>query len=278
MWINDGGTIFISMPGVPFEMKHLMQHEVLPKLTAFFRRPHIIHKTVITYGLGESAIAERIEEWEDKLPPFIKLAYLPNLGKVRLRLTAKGTDREKMEEAVARELDKLYPLIQDILFGTEDNLDIEEVIAGLLTKKGWTLATAESFTGGKIAETITAIPGASAYFKGSVVCYATEVKTKVLHVPQQMINDFSVVSEPVAVAMAKGVQQLMQTDFAIATTGNAGPTKGDSQAEVGSVFIGIATPNHVFAQEFQMGNHRERIVQKSVNKAFEMLQKEILKM
>lgn len=278
MWFNENGTIFISMPGVPFEMKHLMQQEVLPKLMSYFKRPHIIHRTVITYGLGESAIAERIETWEVGLPSFIKLAYLPNLGKVRLRLSAKGTDRNFMETIINQELGKLFPLIHDILFGTEDDMDIEVVVAQLLTKKGKTLATAESFTGGKIAETITAVPGASAYFKGSVVSYATAIKTKVLQVPQAMVDAYSVVSEPVAKAMALGVQELMATDFAIATTGNAGPTKGDSPAEVGTVYIAIATPNGVFAQEFHMGNHRERIVQKSVNKAFEMLQKEILKM
>ncbi len=278
MWINEGGAVVISMPGVPFEMKHLMQHEVLPRLTAHFKRPHILHRTVITYGLGESAIAERIEIWEDGLPSFLKLAYLPNLGKVRLRLSAKGEDRLAMEQAIAHELEKLYPLIQDILFGTEDDMDIEEVIAKLLTKKGKSLATAESFTGGKIAETLTSIPGASAYFRGSVVCYATAIKTQVLQVPQTLVDQYSVVSAPVAEAMAMGVQKLMGADFAIATTGNAGPTKGDSPAEVGTVYIAIATPNGVFAQEFQMGNHRERIVQKSVNKAFELLQKEILKM
>lgn len=278
MWIKDGNTVFISLPGVPFEMKHLMQQEVLPKLSDHFKRPHIIHRTVITYGLGESAIAERIAAWEDGLPPFIKLAYLPNLGKVRLRLTAKGTDLEQMERTIADQLDQLFPLIQDILFGTEDDMDIEEVVAKLFTKKGYTLATAESFTGGKIAQTVTSVPGASAYFKGSVVCYATAIKTKVLQVPQSLVDAYSVVSAPVAEAMAKGVQKMMDADFAIATTGNAGPTKGDSPAEVGTVFIALATPNRVFAQEFQMGNHRDRIVQKSVNKAFEMLQKEILKM
>jgi nicotinamide-nucleotide amidase len=183
-----------------------------------------------------------------------------------------------MERAIAEQLDQLFPMIQDILFGTEDDMDIEEVVAKLFTKKGYTLATAESFTGGKIAQTVTSVPGASAYFKGSVVCYATAIKTKVLQVPQSLVDAHSVVSAPVAEAMAQGVQKMMDADFAIATTGNAGPTKGDSPAEVGTVFIALATPNRVFAQEFQMGSHRERIVQKSVNKAFEMLQKEILKM
>lgn len=278
MWIHDKGTTFISMPGVPFEMKNLMVAAVLPKLTAFYERPHIIHKTIVTYGLGESAIAEKIEAWEGALPSYIKLAYLPNLGRVRLRLTAKGPDRKILEDGIAAESEKLLPLIGDIIFGTEDDESIEEAIAKLLTVKKLTLATAESFTGGNIASRITAVPGASAYFMGSVVSYATEVKERVLKVPAELIKLHSVVSSEVAIAMAQGVQQLLKCDFAIATTGNAGPTKGDSNVEVGTVYVAIASPTGVFAEKFSMGNHRERVVQKSVNKAFELLQKEILKM
>lgn len=278
MWIHEDETTFISMPGVPFEMKNLMTAGVLPKLMAFYERPHIIHKTIVTYGLGESAIAEKIEAWEDALPSFIKLAYLPNLGRVRLRLSAKGPDRKILQDAIAIESEKLMPLIGDIIFGTEDDETIEEAIAKLLTKNQMTLATAESFTGGKIASRITAVPGASAYFKGSVVSYSTEIKETVLKVPAQVIKEHSVVSGEVATAMAKGVQKLLNCDFAVATTGNAGPSKGDSNEEVGTVYISIATPSGVFAEKFTMGKHRERVVQKSVNKAFELLQKEILKM
>ena len=278
MWFYEDNTAFISMPGVPFEMKNIMKDAVIPKLVNFYERPHIIHKTIITYGLGESAIAQRIEAWEEALPKFVKLAYLPNLGKVRLRLTAKGKVRKTLQDAIATASHTLYPLIDDILYGTEDEESLETVVAKLFTAKGLTLATAESFTGGKIAEHITAIPGASAYFKGSIVSYATETKINVLGVPQAQVDAYSVVSEEVAKSMAVGVKELLKTDFAVATTGNAGPTKGDSPADVGTVFIAIASPNGVFATEFNMGNHRERIVQKAVNKAFELLQKEILKM
>lgn len=277
MWIKEDGTVFISLPGVPFEMKNLMTNVVIPKLAKEFERPYIVHKTLVTYGLGESAIAEKIENWEANLPKFIKLAYLPNLGKVRLRLSAKGADKEVLEQSVVAEMQKLHLLIGDIIYGIEDEETLEEVVAKLITSKGFTLATAESFTGGKIAEHITAIPGASVYFKGSVVSYATQTKIEVLKVPESVIEEHSVVSEEVAIHMAKNVQNLLNTDFAIATTGNAGPTKGDSDADVGTVYIGIATPKEVFAHKFMMGNHRERIVQKSVNKAFELLQKEILK-
>jgi len=277
MWIQEDGVAFVSLPGVPYEMKNLITDKVIPKIISDFKRPYILHKTVVTYGLGESAIADKIEDWENNLPEFIKLAYLPNLGKVRLRLSAKGPDMQTLENAVEEEIKKLIPLIGNIMYGTEDEETLEQVVAKLLTKKGLTLATAESFTGGKIAEQLTAIPGASAYFKGSVVSYATEAKIDVLKVPKELVTAYSVVSEEVASEMAKNVKQLFKTDYAIATTGNAGPTKGDSDAEIGTVFIAIASPTGVHAQEFTMGNHRERIVEKSVNKALELLQKEISK-
>lgn len=276
LWMKKGDTAFISLPGVPFEMRNLIKNEVLPKIIQEYKRPHIFHKTIMTYGLGESAIANKIEEWEDNLPQFIKLAYLPNLGRVRLRLSAKGTYKEEIVAAVESEVKKLYPLIGDIIYGEEEEESIEYQIAKLLTEKQMTLGTAESFTGGKIAQQLTSMPGASSYFKGSVVSYATETKIKLLHVPEDVINKYSVVSEEVAVTMAKNVKNILGTDFSIATTGNAGPTKGDSDAEVGTVFIAISTPQHTFAQKFTMGNHRERIVQKSLNKAFELLLKEIL--
>ncbi|MDO1511803.1 competence/damage-inducible protein A [Maribacter confluentis] len=278
MWMYQNGVTFVSMPGVPFEMKHLMKERVIPKLSALYKRPYIIHRTITTYGLGESAIANRIEAWEDALPSHIKLAYLPNLGKVRLRISAKGPEYSPLMESVDAVCEKLYPMIHDIMLGLEDDESLEELIARLLTKKGLTLSTAESFTGGKIASTLTSIPGASKYFKGSVVSYATETKVNVLSVPQELVDAHSVVSAQVAGAMAKGVRKLMKTDFAIATTGNAGPSKGDSDAEVGTVFIAIEGEKIQLVQEFKMGSNRERIVEKSVNKAFELLQKEILKM
>jgi len=277
MWMESEGVSFISLPGVPFEMKGLMLSAVIPKIVKDFNRPHIIHKTLVTYGLGESAIAEKIEDWEENLPPFVKLAYLPNLGKVRLRLTAKGSNRKILKAAIEDEFSKLYPLIGDIIYGIEDEETLEELVAKLFTAKKMTLSTAESCTGGKIAQKITALSGASNYFKGSVVSYATETKINVLKVPKELINKHSVVSAEVAKSMAENVKKLLKTDFSIATTGNAGPTKGDSNVEIGTVYIAIATPNGVFAEKFMMGKHRNRIVQKTVNKAFELLQKEILK-
>ncbi|MEM8847340.1 MAG: competence/damage-inducible protein A [Bacteroidota bacterium] len=277
IWLEKKNTVFVSLPGVPFEMKHLIKEQVLPKIIETYDRPHIIHKTLLTYGLGESAIAERIEDWEDNLPKHIRLAYLPNLGRVRLRLTAKGLNREKLEQEIESEVKQLYPLIEDIFYGVEDDGTIEKQVANLLTEKRMTLATAESFTGGKIAEELTSIPGASAYFKGTIVSYATEAKIKLLGVPKEVVKKHSVVSEEVAIAMAQNAKNMLNTDFAIATTGNAGPSKGDSDEDIGTVFIAVSTPKHTFAEKFTMGNHRERIVKKSVNKAFELLWKEILK-
>ncbi|MGB5319524.1 nicotinamide-nucleotide amidohydrolase family protein, partial [Eudoraea sp.] len=277
MWIETNKATIVSLPGVPFEMKSLITKEVIPLIISTFDRPHIYHKTIMTYGVGESSIANIIEEWEDNLPSFIKLAYLPNLGKVRLRLTAKGPDKIIIENAVHEEVKKLYVLIGDIISGEEETGTIEAVVSKLLAEKNYTLATAESFTGGRIAEQLTAIPGASVFFLGSVVSYSTKVKIDVLKVPDRLVAEHSVVSAEVAEAMALHVKALMKSDFAIATTGNAGPTKGDSDAPIGTVYIAIATPLGVISEKNMMGNHRTRIVQKAVHRALQMLQKEILK-
>ncbi|AIZ41780.1 competence/damage-inducible protein A [Cellulophaga baltica] len=277
MWMTKNNTVFVSLPGVPFEMKYLITNEVVPKIQKEFNRPFILHKTIITYGIGESALADRISEWEEGLPSSVKLAYLPSLGMVRLRLSAKGAVQEGVEAVMVSETKKLYLLIDDVIYGEEDDETIEAVIAKLLTSKKMTLSMAESFTGGTISEHLTAIPGASAYFKGCLVSYATEVKINVLNVPNEVVKMHSVVSAQVAEAMAINVRKLLKSDFSIATTGNAGPTKGDSNEEVGSVFIAVATPKGVYSEKFMMGSQRERVVQKSVNKALEMLQKEISK-
>ena len=277
MWIEKENKVFISLPGVPFEMISLFTDQVIPKLQSQFKLPYIIHKTLLTQGLGESMLAERIEKWENQLPSFIKLAYLPNLGRVRLRLSAKGNNRDLITNEVAKQIEKLIPLIEDIFVDFEDESTIEATIGKLLTSKGKTLATAESCTGGKIAENITSISGASAYFKGSIVSYATQAKIEILGIDKQLIEKYSVVSLEVARIMASQVKQLFKTDYAIATTGNAGPTKGDSNAEVGTVCIAIATPQGIVAEQFMLGNHRVKVINKAVNKAFELLYKEILK-
>ena len=277
MWMEKENTVYISLPGVPYEMKYIVENEIIPKIVREYQRPYIIHKTIMTYGQGESLVAERIENWENDLPEFIKLAYLPSPGRVRLRLSARGTDKEFLEQKIAENVLSLSKIIGDIIVGFDGDETIEVILGRLLSDNNKTLATAESCTGGKIAQVITSVSGASKYFKGSVVSYATETKISVLGLSEQLIKEHSVVSFEVAKAMAIAVKKLMKSDYAIATTGNAGPTKGDEKAEIGTVFIAIATPNNVIVEEFDFGQPREKVIDRAVNKAFEMLQKEILK-
>ncbi|WP_299112448.1 competence/damage-inducible protein A [uncultured Winogradskyella sp.] len=275
MWLEKNGKVFVSLPGVPYEMKALISEQVIPKLREQFNFPYIMHKTILTYGKGESALAEDISKWEEDLPNFIKLAYLPSLGRVRLRLSGKSLDKKVLEDEIKKQVNLLLPQIEDIFVGFEEDESIESIIGKRLTKLGKTLAIAESCTGGRIAESFTANAGASAYFEGSVVTYATASKVKVLGLSEEVINKHSVVSKEVAEAMAKSVRALFNTDYALSTTGNAGPAKGDSDAEVGTVWIAIATKDKVFSKVFDFGNLREKVIGRAANKAFEMLLKEI---
>jgi nicotinamide-nucleotide amidase len=277
MWMKKEGTVFISLPGVPYEMKYLVENEIIPKVVREYKRPYILHKTILTYGQGESLISERIENWEDNLPGFMKLAYLPSPGKVRLRISARGTDKEQLEAAIADQVKSLNAIIHDIIVGFEEDETLEVVVGRILKEQNKTLATAESCTGGEIAAVLTTVAGSSEYFKGSVVSYATEVKINVLGISQSLISAYSVVSAEVASAMAMNVRKMMKTDYAIATTGNAGPTKGDANAEIGTVFIALATAEEVIVEEFNFGQPREKVVDRAVIKSLEMLQKEILK-
>jgi nicotinamide-nucleotide amidase len=277
MWMKKENTVFISLPGVPYEMKYLVENEIIPKVVEEYERPYIIHKTILTHGQGESLVAERIEEWENSLPHFLKLAYLPAPGRVRLRLSARGTDKAFLENALEEYVSSLGAIINDIIVGFEEENTIEVVLGALLTKQQKTIATAESCTGGSIASLLSSVSGSSAYFKGSIVSYATELKTELLGISEDLINKYSVVSAEVAKAMALSAKQMMKTDYAIATTGNAGPSKGDSNAEIGTVFIAVATPKEVIVEEFKFGQPREKVIDRAVYKSLEILHKEILK-
>ncbi|MEL1243954.1 competence/damage-inducible protein A [Flavobacterium sp. DGU11] len=277
MWMEKGNTVFVSLPGVPYEMKYLVENEVVPRLVTQFERPYIIHKTLLTYGQGESHIAERIEDWENNLPEFIKLAYLPHPGRVRLRLSARGVDEAMLRDRIALETEKLRGLIGDIIVGYDEGDTIEVVLGRLLAEKGKTIATAESCTGGRIAQLLTSVAGASAYFKGSAVTYSASSKVTVLGVPQELIDKYSVVSAEVAEAMATGAQKIFGTDFAIATTGNAGPSKGDADAEVGTVYIAFATPQGIYSEKYDLGQPREKVIERAANKGLEKIYQEILK-
>ena len=274
MWLEKDDTVFVSMPGVPFEMKNLMKDEVLPRLHKKFDKRFIIHKTVQTYGMGESAIAQKIEQWEDALPSYIKLAYLPNFGRVRLRLSARGIDENLLENALQEKIKALQDLIGDIIVGYEED-SIESLIGSILVSRSLSLAMAESCSGGKIAQSITSIPGASSYFKGAAITYATQSKVDLLEVKETTVEKYSVTSYEVAEAMAQGAKNKFKSDYAIATTGNAGPSKGDGDVEVGTVFVAIATPDRVFSEKFIFSNSRERTIGKTVNKSFELLLKEL---
>lgn len=277
LMIKRGEVSYFFLPGVPYEMKKLVKGEVLDHIIETYNRPHIYHKTIFTSGIGESAVAEKIGPWEDRLPPQIKLAYLPKRGSVRLRLSARGMDNRKLRASVEAEAEKLIPLIGEYIYGGEGDSDLVRPLGNLLADKKLTVAIAESFTGGRIAQKFTAVPGSSRYFKGSMVCYATQVKIDVLGVPKDLIEKHSVVSAEVAISMAERARKLMGSDYALSTTGNAGPEKGDSQAEVGTIYIGISGPKGSRAFRFEFGRPRKRVVRKSVAKAFELLFKEITK-
>lgn len=277
MWMEKDNTVFVSLPGVPYEMKNLMSVSVLPKISEKFNCPYIYHKTLLTIGLGESEIVKIIYKWADALPEHVKLAYLPSLGRVRLRLSSKGALEKKVKNEVDDQMNKLHALLKDIAIGYEGETTLVQQIAQLLIKKGKTLSVVESCTGGKIAEMITAEAGVSAFFKGSMVTYATEIKSSVLGVDKDLINRYSVVSKEVVETMAIQANKIFKTDFAISTTGNAGPTKGDADDEVGTVYVAIAGPNGIFSEKYDFGQPRERVIGKATFKALGLLQKEILK-
>ena len=277
MWMEKQDTVFVSMPGVPIEMRKLISDHVLPRIKTQFNRPFIYHKTLLTYGKGESEIQEIIAPWEAQLPVDIKLAYLPSLGRVRLRLSSSSQDEQNLIKAVDAQMSILRGLLNDISVGFEDQTSIQDQISKKLQNQHCFLSVVESCTGGAIAGEITILEGASSYFKGGMIAYATQIKTDVLGVDSTLIEKHSVVSQPVAEAMALQSNTVFESQYAIATTGVAGPKTTDSLASVGTVCIAIASPRGVFSQEFNFGNSRERVIKKATNKAFEMLLKEISK-
>lgn len=275
MWMERDNKVFVSLPGVPYEMKNLIKSEVLDLIIQKFDCPYIYHKTLLTYGMGESEIVKRIYTWEENLPKDIKLAYLPSFGRVRLRLSSKGKNKDEVIGSVDAQMHQLHELLNDIVVGYEDETTIIQELAKKLEDINSTLSVVESCTGGAIAESITSQSGVSSFFIGGLVAYATTIKTSVLKIEESIIDKYSVVSLEVAEAMAKKSNQLFSTDYAIATTGNAGPAKGDADADVGTVCIAIAGPNGVKSEKFDFGQPRERVIAKATNKALELLLKEI---
>ena len=276
MWFEtESGAVVISLPGVPFEMEHLMEDEVMPRLKAHFSLHANVHRTMITAGLPESMLAERIEKWEDALPRWMKLAYLPAPNIVRLRLSAYDReDGQAAREAINAEFDKLHNIIPGHIVGFE-GATMQSLVHEVMRERGLTLATAESCTGGTIASLFTAMAGASAYFLGGVVAYANEVKRDVLGVNYDDIMTHGAVSEIVARQMAEGVRRTTGADYAIATTGIAGPTGGSEAKPVGTVWMAVATPTHTVAVMRNSGLDRGQIISRASAYAIELLYKEL---
>lgn len=275
MWFENKGVVYVSMPGVPFEMMHMMEHSILPKLKSHFKTPFILHHTLLTQGIGESRLAEEINDWEEALPSYIKLAYLPSVSAVRLRLSGFGEDKEKLQAEFNEQVKQLQGLVGKYCFG-ENSDTLESVLGNMLLKKKKTLGTAESCTGGHIAASLTKVPGCSAYFKGSVVSYANEVKENFLGVSHDDIITHGAVSKQVVETMAKGIIKAMNVDYAIATSGIAGPDGGSIEKPVGLVWIAVADRENVYSKEFLLGKNRERIIQAASLTSLNLLRRFIL--
>lgn len=277
-WHEHFDTVFISLPGVPYEMKAMMKEELLPMIADHFNTPDIFHKTVWTQGIGESSLMDIIADWEESLESEgLKLAYLPQPGMVRLRITAIGEGIENLKKKVDEKIEELEEIIPEYIFGYEKD-KLEELIGEELKRLNLTLSTAESCTGGYIAHLITSIPGSSAYFEGSVVSYANAVKTEVLGVNSDDIDKYGAVSEEVVTQMAKGVQKHLSTDTAISTSGVAGPDGGTDEKPVGTVWIGVAVKDKIITKKVQFGSHRFRNIRMSALEGLNMLRKELKKL
>ncbi|MBR5863070.1 MAG: competence/damage-inducible protein A [Alistipes sp.] len=276
MWFEQGENVTISLPGVPFEMEHLMD-EVIPRLKEHYTLHANIHRTMITSGIAESILAERIAAWEDALPADIKLAYLPAPNIVRLRLsTYDSADGEAARKRIDELFSQLYHIIPDNIVGYED-ASVQQLVHQILTERGQTLAVAESCTGGTIASRFTAMAGSSAYFLAGVVSYSNESKRDILGVDYENIMRYGAVSEQVARQMAEGARRITGADYAISTTGIAGPTGGSAEKPVGTVWIAVATPTHTIAMLRPSGTDRGQIINRASAYAIEMLYKELKK-
>lgn len=270
MLFEHNGKVIVSMPGVPLEMKYLISNEVIPRIKSKFELPEIVHKIIRTIGLGESFLAERIENWEDSLPEHIKLAYLPSFGEVKLRLTGMGENRSKVEEQIQLEVKKLIPLIEEHIFSFE-NEEIEKSVGKILNESGTSLSVAESCTGGYLSHLLTSIPGSSAYFMGGVVSYSNEAKMDVLKVKQETLTKFGAVSEQTVIEMAEGVRNVMKTTYGIATSGIAGPDGGTDEKPVGTVWLAVTDGKQTLTKKLSLGKIRIVNIEYSAKAALNFL-------
>ncbi|HRO38413.1 MAG TPA: CinA family nicotinamide mononucleotide deamidase-related protein [Flavobacteriales bacterium] len=277
MWFEKDGRVFASLPGVPYEMQAIMHGSVLPRLQGMFRPPAIVHRTIRTTGMGETPLAERLSDWESGLEgEGIRLAYLPSPGQVRLRLSSyAGKDAAFTRNRVDRQVEALYRLIPELIFG-EGRTELEEVVGGLLRESGQTLSLAESCTGGFLSHLITSVPGSSAYYIGGVVSYANAVKMAELGIPRDMLELNGVVSGPVAEQMAMGVRTALKSDWAVSTTGIAGPDGGTPDKPVGTVWIAVAGPDGVVSERGVFMGTRDLVISRAATAALNMLRKQLI--
>lgn len=280
MWFDVNGKVFVSMPGVPFEMKSLMTDHVIPKLKQRFRLPAIFHKTVLTQGIGESTLSELISDWEDNLATDqIKLAYLPSPGLVRLRLSTVGEHLDQLIATVERQIELLKQIAGKYIYAYEvygeEKKTMEQLVGTLLKEQKKTVSTAESCTGGYISHLLTSIPGSSSYYTGSIISYSYDIKENELGIPKDMLRTHGAVSKVVVEQMASTIRKKYKTDYSIATSGIAGPSGGSAEKPVGTVWIAVASPEKVISEKFLFGNNRERNIQKAAHAALNMLKKEL---
>jgi nicotinamide-nucleotide amidase len=275
MWFEKDGTIFVSMPGVPHEMKYLMTEIVLPELNKRFTSQIIIHKNIMTYGTFEAKLAEILTTFESELPDNIKLAYLPASGVIKLRLTATGSDHNNLSNLINDHVSRLYKTIPEFIYG-EDEESLEMVIGKLLISQSKTVSTAESCTGGEIAHLITGVPGSSTYFKGSVVAYANSIKTQLLGVQDYILTKYGAVSENTVKEMAVGVRSLLKTDYALATSGIAGPDGGTDEKPVGTIWIAVDSERGTVCEKRVFGNDRLTNIKRFSLAALNLLRKQII--
>jgi len=277
MWFDIENQCIISMPGVPVEMKSMMNNSILLQIKSRFTLPVLIHQYLMTAAMGESQIAEMLQDFEKSLPAYIKLAYLPGQGMVKLRLTAKGKHKTQLLHEASPYYERMKAILGHIVYSENQHDRLEHVIIRLLKKSGQSLATAESCTGGAIAKRITSVPGSSSIFKGSVVAYANEIKIALLGVSEIWLKTKGAVSKEVAIAMAKGIMQQMNTDFAIAVTGIAGPGGGSEKKPVGTVWIAVANKQHVHSKQLSLPGNRTQIIASTSIIALEMLRRFFMK-
>jgi len=274
MWFEKNGVVYVSMPGVPYEMKYLMENEVVPRMKERFRPPFILHRTLLTMGVGESVLSDMLEDFEAALPPDIRLAYLPSPGMVRLRLSASGEEGDVSARMAGQE-SALREVVGKYIFG-EGEETIQEVTGLLLKSRGLTVSTAESCTGGRIAHLLTSVPGSSAWYMGSTITYSYQSKTDLLGIPEDLLEAHGAVSEAVVTRMAESVRQRLDTDCSIATSGIAGPGGGTPEKPVGTVWIAVCIPGKTIAQKLLLGDNRLITIQIASEAALNLLRKSLL--